>query len=432
MTRSNIALGKYSQGVENRRINDLARSLGLTTTDNKSAGGHYIVTGLNFDNNFHAALNIAQALIQNSITIATQINTLTSKNSAANNLKILQTNLIVEAEKKLMTVGYYVPQSNDSWASVATLLQKYTGINVTAQILQDLNTLPLDSSFTLGKLIYVPTTAKPVNATPFIITSLQSALPHPIYGYENGTLYALNSHQFDESQSIAADNLYLLRSNGHSIDYRLQESAPTFISSDSSGNVVLNAASFTITSSNTSFLDTVKIGGITTRFDHGIDYVDYVASNILYLQQYYGPTTSTIITIDDVESGKRVTQEIETSDRGILTTDRIVFKGHDIAGSVINGHDDLYGRHYSLYGSRLDVTLGADDLTVSNFVNGDFGVNIEPDMHSSASSIDTQYALLVQMMATFTGNRNSSSSNVALNHNTIIAENPLLLAASHL
>jgi len=66
---------------------------------------------------------------------------------------------------------------------------------------------------------------------------------------------------------------------------------------------------------------------------------------------------------------------------GSATTDVINFGGHSIAAALISGATDSFGRAYSLNGTTLTVTDGADSLTLNNFQNYDYGINIT--YHSS-------------------------------------------------
>ncbi len=61
-----------------------------------------------------------------------------------------------------------------------------------------------------------------------------------------------------------------------------------------------------------------------------------------------------------------------------LTTDSLIFEGHLIAGNVNLGGKDTFGRTYTLSGTTLTVAgaTAGDSLTINNFTNGSFGLNV--------------------------------------------------------
>lgn len=101
---NNKVNGAYSQGLENRRVYDLATSLGLSITATSSP---YIVTDINFGNDFFAAFDVAEAVTEYYSTIPT-------------NLISFATNLLNDSEPVLISNGVYVAQQGDTWASVLT------------------------------------------------------------------------------------------------------------------------------------------------------------------------------------------------------------------------------------------------------------------------------------------------------------------------
>lgn len=67
---------------------------------------------------------------------------------------------------------------------------------------------------------------------------------------------------------------------------------------------------------------------------------------------------------------------VDASKWAILSTDTVNFEGQSIAGSISSGATDTDGRQYTFDGSTLTIKKGSDALTIKNFVNGDYGVNI--------------------------------------------------------
>ncbi|HEU5047344.1 MAG TPA: hypothetical protein VFT64_05805 [Rickettsiales bacterium] len=60
-----------------------------------------------------------------------------------------------------------------------------------------------------------------------------------------------------------------------------------------------------------------------------------------------------------------------------LTTDTIMFDGAAVTGNANSGSINTLGNSYKLNGSTLTVTsVSGDTLTVNNFTNGDFGLNV--------------------------------------------------------
>jgi hypothetical protein len=104
---NNTANGAYQLGLENRRVRDLATSLGLTYNDVNG-----FVTTINFGHNTQAAAAIAQTLIRNANSIATRISAIAS-GSNATNLTNFSTSTINTAETALIANGYYVPKQTD-------------------------------------------------------------------------------------------------------------------------------------------------------------------------------------------------------------------------------------------------------------------------------------------------------------------------------
>ena len=147
---NNKSSGSYSQGLENRRVFDLASAVGLQVTST-SIGGSYVVNGITFNKNVTAALDIAEAITQNYTAISSQITTL-----GAGNLTTLEKNLLSNAETTLIAAGYYVAQSDDTLASIAS------EFGVTTQTLQQINAPVADSALynngniSTGGLVHVP------------------------------------------------------------------------------------------------------------------------------------------------------------------------------------------------------------------------------------------------------------------------------------
>lgn len=79
-----------------------------------------------------------------------------------------------------------------------------------------------------------------------------------------------------------------------------------------------------------------------------------------------------------------------------LTSNLLSFDGNSIAGNIDPSGYDQYKRSYSLSGTTLTITgaTGSDSLSINNFVNGDFGVdlsyNFSPISISGATDVAAQ------------------------------------------
>ena len=159
---NNTQDGTYLQGLENRRIQDLAAAIGLKTMP--LSGTTNGVT-LQFGQNVTAALDIAQAITKNSSAIASHISDLADSDFSANKLTTLKNNLLANAESLLISKGYYVPQPGDGSTageiadSVLTRLGFTIGGSLDAATLQQINAPFADSDFSVGGLVHVPVSA---------------------------------------------------------------------------------------------------------------------------------------------------------------------------------------------------------------------------------------------------------------------------------
>jgi len=88
------------------------------------------------------------------------------------------------------------------------------------------------------------------------------------------------------------------------------------------------------------------------------------ASNVSYRT---AANASSVITVES------------TTPATTLANDTVVFDGNSIAENIDASGDDLYKRHYVLSGTTLTITGtggSKDTVTINNFAEGDFGVNL--------------------------------------------------------
>jgi hypothetical protein len=85
--------------------------------------------------------------------------------------------------------------------------------------------------------------------------------------------------------------------------------------------------------------------------------------------------TNDNITVAAAKGESSFTDTVNAASTVDFTTDTITFEGHFIAGNIPANGIDKYGRVYAVNGKTVTISKGSDSLTISGFVNGDFGVN---------------------------------------------------------
>lgn len=140
------------------------------------------------------------------------------------------------------------------------------------------------------------------------------------------------------------------------------------------------------------------------------------ASNVTY---YTASDASSVI---DIASG---------TPAPTLANDVVMFDGKSIAGNINASTFDQYGRSYSLSGTTLTITgtggsANGDTLTIDNFANGDFGVNLPyatTSLPVPATAINNDGVTAgSNSLSTYTDNDGAITSSVPVGENGYLAD----------
>jgi hypothetical protein len=315
---------------ESRSLIDAAQVLGLTVT----IDGSYEVTSLTgtSDAKNPAIVNFLQQVASND----------PSSYLGTAPVESFMNSLV----SYLATQGYYVPQSGDTWSSIASFVSDTNDVTVTATQLQDMNACLPESNFSTGGLVYVP----------FVLTASSSFTPPAQTG--SGQAFV-----FDPTANDNAGGIFTV---GASLD---PDAGELFIETTSGAD----AATFTAQSyEEVSYTSDVISVDIT---DQSAASIGTFTSNINSDSNFDVSTGASATAITVTGTGNLDITDADST--AAIAADTLSFDGNSIAGTVDPSNLDQYGRSYSLSGSTLTISNGTDTLTIDNFVNGDFGVVLD-------------------------------------------------------
>ena len=369
---NNTILGVYSQGLENRHLQDLATSLGLTVTSSTSGG--YVVTGINFGTNYNAALDIAAAISQNYSTIPS-------------NLLTLVNNLLQQADPLLIPQGYYVVQPSDTSSTVIDTLIS-GGMPLTG--LTEATLLAINAPFGVtginsGALLHVPVSS-------VAVSSGGAALP-ALFGNETYVLDPATNAAYvvgglldgSTAGALIVDNDASMGTGAYTTF-----AAGTYVSASVTGSAT---ASIDLSDPNGFVLGTYDTDPsltltdgtvITLPSDAGVDVTNSLASTatpeqvlLSYLSQLGDSTTASALSTTDFDyqnpTGTAYTVNYSYLDGTSGSTEYVVFQPGPTIGSaitpgaVIDGPSTVTsgGTTYNAY-NILEVGGDISEDTISN------------------------------------------------------------------